>query len=64
MMIDCMPGYRVGEGEINADFVDFRGKNRFLRFFKNGQFSEMRNSGGKTIKTPKNIEIHRIGYVS
>ena len=38
----------VGGGEIKGKMGSIVGGKRFLRFFKNGQFTKMCNSGGKT----------------
>ena len=44
-------------GEIRAENGSIVGEKRFLRFSKNGQFTDMCNSGGKTPKTPNFVHL-------
>ena len=52
--------YKITVGRRGAKLEEKRsniGVKRFLRFWKNGQFPDMRSSGGKTIKHVKNTKL-------
>ena len=57
MTLNCTVFYRGGGGEIRGKKRSNIGVKRFLRFLKNGQFPDMRSSGGKTIKHVKNTKL-------
>ena len=48
---------KYGGGEIRAENGSIVGEKRFLRFTKIGQFTDMRNSDGKTPKTPNFVHL-------